>query len=1151
MFVIHRIVKLNSTHNEQFKNSRGGCRNLIPFGLVFWTISLMTVGCTISGSILPINYGSSDIAIKPKLTVESPAVLDSIEYLWTPGEAWRYRDLITIGTSMISTERNNVVALVKLSTDSFDYSKAMIQGEDLRFYTKEGTLLSHQIGNWDNTGFSHIWVNIGQVKSGDLSKELFLYYGNVTAPAFSSNPWSTSFKGIFGFNSGISDSSTLAQDLVDTSTTVTAGFLNSGRSFTGANRLIANVLANDFGDRMSVSFWIKVTGAGNQSLFNISTSTGSTKVNIAIQEGKLFAAGSAKSQLMNRPNLIDDQWHQVVWSTGATSASVYLDGEKAITLDQGFNFSVSDLWSLGAGYASGPTVANYFYGTLDEVIFSQEEWSSDFVKFFYQNQIGLLDRIQSKESYENRPSYSLTFKLDQPRDVDTLISIADVQAPSGAGSIAFASSEVVVPAGQYDAKLNFTLLGASGTNPGDEVIVSLQEPSNKVDLGSGKVAMKVLDTNQYPTLKVQLYSDRTRGISNTASITPDTTVTLASDPQSQLEQVEVRIIQALTAEVVTEWFPINLGTAVRLNSLTLVNNLEYAYQFRGTLKNGQVVPLFCNAHKWKVSILNSPYASFSLPSVGTLPDRTLSTTTVNGSTYSISNPYSAKTLNVNGIVRWAAAGTSAVFLRAKDINLQTGVHIKADGEAPVGNTGGAGGSGGGAGSGGCSGSDGGSAGANGVGGALGWLSFSNYTQSFFFGKGGHSAGAHKAGANGAGGGGYGGGGCGGVSAGGGGGGGLLVITAESVQGNGLVTALGGHGSTDLTNIASGGGAGGGGGVVWLAFKNYNANLLPLVNGGFGRSSYGGYDGSLRIFQLHGDDSLTERSILETWTNDGVATTTNSNPVLPYPNNLPDTTTLANVSLTNTSLNSFQNNIWNPYSINTLNLTGTITYAPATPAAVFLRVNHIAFAPGSIVQANGTDHYSPGFLLNGGSGGSGGGGGGAGGGCTLLPGAPGGSGTHGARMSWVGEGGVGWERFYNPFGFEFGKGGDGGNGAGSSNKGYGTVSAGGGGGAGVRTACSSSGGGGGGGGLVVIVANNITGPGQIRALGGNGNTANGSSGGAGGGGVIWIATKNYSGELTATVSGGTMGNAAGGTGTAKIFQIGSDNTLTQRLFNESW
>lgn len=641
------------------------------------------VGCTLSASITSLATNSGALSPKTKLTVVSPPLLASLENPWIPGEAWRFRALIAIGTAMISMDRSHVVALVKLSTSSFDYSKARTNGEDLRFYGKDGTLLSHQIVNWDIAGDSFVWVHLGQVKSGDLVKEVFLYYGNPAAAAPSANPWPRIYKGVYGFNSGITDSSSMSQDLVDTTTSSVAGFLKWGRSFSGTNRLTANALANDFSSLMSVSFWFKVAGGANQSLFNVSSSTGSTKVNLGIQEGRLFAAGSTKSQLANQRNLIDGQWHHVVCTIGNLSASIFLDSKKVITLDQGFTFLSSDLWSLGAGYTSGPVVSEYYDGLLDEVIVSQEEWSEDFVQFIYQNQLGLLDRIQSNEAYEARPSYTLTFNLDRPRDVNTSISISDVQAPAGLGSISFTYSEVLVPAGQTEAKLNFTVLNSMGSFTGDEIVVSLQESSQEIDLCSGKVAMKIVDTKLYPALKVQLYSERTHGVSNSASISPDTTVSLVSDPQSQLVSVEGRIIEAFTEESMTDWKPVNLGTTFRFTSLTLADNKEYTYQFRGALINGQVVPLSANVHKWRVAALLSPYAPFGLPSVDTLADRTLNSTTVNGSTYTISNPYSAKTLDVSGIVSSAPAGASAIFLRAKTLNLLSEVQIKGMARIPV------------------------------------------------------------------------------------------------------------------------------------------------------------------------------------------------------------------------------------------------------------------------------------------------------------------------------------------------------------------------------------------------------------------------------------------------------------------------------------
>ena len=91
----------------------------------------------------------------------------------------------------------------------------------------------------------------------------------------------------------------------------------------------------------------------------------------------------------------------------------------------------------------------------------------------------------------------------------------------------------------------------------------------------------------------------------------------------------------------------------------------------------------------------------------------------------------------------------------------------------------------------------------------------------------------------------------------------------------------------------------------------------------------------------------------------------------------------------------------------------------------------------------------------------------------------------------------------------------------------TSAGGGGSGGGGGTGGTGGGGGGSGGGVVLIVANRVTGSGQITAKGGNGGNsydANGGGGGGGGGGAILLATRcSMAGSsITYDVSGGTGG-----------------------------
>jgi hypothetical protein len=100
---------------------------------------------------------------------------------------------------------------------------------------------------------------------------------------------------------------------------------------------------------------------------------------------------------------------------------------------------------------------------------------------------------------------------------------------------------------------------------------------------------------------------------------------------------------------------------------------------------------------------------------------------------------------------------------------------------------------------------------------------------------------------------------------------------------------------------------------------------------------------------------------------------------------------------------------------------------------------------------------------------------------------------------------------------------------------------------------ASGGAGGGGGLIVLVCNDLSGTGQIRARGGAGalsGSLQGNNGGGGGGGVLWVGARKYSGTLTGDVVAGT-GSVSGSAGLSQIFEIKRDGTYVLRTFADVW
>lgn len=115
-------------------------------------------------------------------------------------------------------------------------------------------------------------------------------------------------------------------------------------------------------------------------------------------------------------------------------------------------------------------------------------------------------------------------------------------------------------------------------------------------------------------------------------------------------------------------------------------------------------------------------------------------------------------------------------------------------------------------------------------------------------------------------------------AGGGGGGGLVVIVCNEIDttlGNCSFQARGGNGGSVLSFKSpiiedAGGGGGGGGGAVLIYAKKYAGTCTRNVLGGNGGQGLnigdGGAAGDSKIFEIHSDLSVTERTFASSWDN---------------------------------------------------------------------------------------------------------------------------------------------------------------------------------------------------------------------------------------------------------------------------------------------
>ena len=88
---------------------------------------------------------------------------------------------------------------VLLDPGRIEYALTQDQGQDLRFFDADGSLLDHEIERWDESGTSVVWVRVPEVAVDSDSDYIWMAYGNPNA-ADAQNPdgvWDDNFVGVW------------------------------------------------------------------------------------------------------------------------------------------------------------------------------------------------------------------------------------------------------------------------------------------------------------------------------------------------------------------------------------------------------------------------------------------------------------------------------------------------------------------------------------------------------------------------------------------------------------------------------------------------------------------------------------------------------------------------------------------------------------------------------------------------------------------------------------------------------------------------------------------------------------------------------------------------------------------------------------------
>jgi len=320
-------------------------------------------------------------------------------------KAWKYSGAFYILTTPegadlpATTRESNFPLLLRLNRDTFDFSQAKANGEDIRFTDGSGEPLACQIEQWDAAnGIAVIWVRIPAI-TGNSRQAITMYWGKADAQSESSG--AAVFNAENGYVSVIHMNEALKDEVgtitpKDAGTTVAGGIIGQGRHFTQGKGIncgdhVTNYPYSEEPFTSEAWFRAQAEAAGSTVLYwgryatRYKGNSAGNEVGINIGSPPLLSwasdgpggAGAGKPLVMG-------PWTHV--------AATYLDGNSRIYVNgklEGSNYSkgamsiVKDIcMSIG-----GIRGANYnFAGDIDEVRVSRVARSADWIKLEYENQ---------------------------------------------------------------------------------------------------------------------------------------------------------------------------------------------------------------------------------------------------------------------------------------------------------------------------------------------------------------------------------------------------------------------------------------------------------------------------------------------------------------------------------------------------------------------------------------------------------------------------------------------------------------------------------------------------------------------------------------------------------------------------------------------
>ncbi|MEZ6091327.1 MAG: DUF2341 domain-containing protein [Pirellulaceae bacterium] len=331
--------------------------------------------------------------------------------------SWRQRQRLTFDNADGTADLVDQAIRIRLHATAadavqIDYNATQNQGEDLRFYDSDGSLLAHEIESWDESGYSTVWVRVPQIDAHSTGDFVWMYYDNAsfTGSNDPSTVWADDAV-VLHFENSLQDSTANANHGGGPVNFATGGPFGSAGLFDGATSRVSlgsdSSLDDTFAGGGTVSAWINADGWGGGNYGRIADKSNST-FGGATPNGDGWAfevgrgSGNAGFLLFNHGfsgregdwrtptgSIQLDTWHHVAVVYDSSSSSnvpqIYIDGQlqtvTAVKSPLGNARSDADMELVVGGYPLANS--RVFDGRIDEVRITKDATSAAEIKAQY------------------------------------------------------------------------------------------------------------------------------------------------------------------------------------------------------------------------------------------------------------------------------------------------------------------------------------------------------------------------------------------------------------------------------------------------------------------------------------------------------------------------------------------------------------------------------------------------------------------------------------------------------------------------------------------------------------------------------------------------------------------------------------------------